>query len=609
MLAAVALLAAIAPHAIRAHIRFLASDALEGREAGTRGYDVAAAYVAAQFEAAGVEPAGDDGTYFQTVKLRTLLLDPAKSSFKIDGVAFEHRKDVLIGTTTESANDLDAPVVFAGFGITAPELDHDDYKDLDVRGKIVAILQGAPPRFPHSQRAYYSSGTAKLENATSRGAIGAVLVRTLDSERRFPWTRMLATGDSVNMRALDRNGRPFETYPQLRGGAVLGSLAAQKLFENEAQPLDAILADADKGIAHPFALKKRVAIHTTTTIGSALSPNVVAIVRGSELPNEYVVVTAHLDHLGINDRGEDRIRNGALDNASGIAALIEIAREVAATKPRPRRSIVFAAVTAEEKGLQGSMAFADHPSVNGTIVAEVNMDMITMLFPMKTLVALGIEHSSLAPLARAAAERNGFTIQDDPQPEEVRFIRSDQYSFVEKGVPAISYKGGLVSADPAIDGEKLTREWLRNVYHSPEDESDQKIDYDTGARWARTNLDLALAIANVKERPRWNTGDFFGMKFAPRELMPFRRGSMPSRRGNVAFDRWDRCPRAGERCLRPMGPLPSRKERCLRLMGTLPSIDGNVAFAEGNVAFDRWERCLRPMGTLPSIDGNVAFDR
>jgi hypothetical protein len=515
MLAALALLLAIAPNAIRAHITFLASDTLEGREAGTRGYDVAAAYVAAQFEALGAEPAGDDGTYFQQVRLRTALLDPSKSTFAIDGIPFEHRKDVLIATTTESVNDVDAPVVFAGFGITAPDLGHDDYKDLDVRGKIVALLAGAPPRFAHSQRAYYSSGVLKLENATARGAIGAVVIRTLDSERRFPWTRTIAGGESIAMRALDRNGRPMETFPQLRGGATLGPAAAQALFAGEPQTLDAILAAAENGVTHPFPLKKRIAIHTTTTLGITSSPNVVAIVRGSELPDEHVVVSAHLDHLGITDRGEDRIRNGALDNASGVAALIEIAREVAAMKPRPRRSIVFAAVTAEEKGTQGSLAFADHPSVSGTVVANVNMDMITMLFPMKSVVALGLEHSTLGPLARTAAERNGLLLQDDPLPEEVRFIRSDQYSFVQKGIPAITYKGGLQSADPAIDGEKLTRDWLRNTYHSPADDATQKLDYPSGALWAHTNLDLAVAIANAKDRPSWNDADFFGTRFAP----------------------------------------------------------------------------------------------
>ncbi|HYC92356.1 MAG TPA: M28 family metallopeptidase [Thermoanaerobaculia bacterium] len=515
MFAALAFLLAITPHAIRAHVNYLASDILEGRETGTRGYDVAAAYVAAQFEAAGAEPAGDGGTYYHPVRFRTLLLDPARSSFAIDGKALEHRKDVLIYSGLEPASEVEAPVVFAGFGIVAPELGHDDYANVDVRGKIVAILTGAPPRFPHSQRAYYSSGTVKLANASERGAVGALTIRTLESERRFPWARMISSGESVAMNALDRNGQAMETFPRLRGSASLGPAAAQALFAGERATADAIFAAAEKGIAQPFALQKRVAIRTATALGETTSPNVVAIVRGSELPNEHVVVTAHLDHLGITDRGADRIRNGALDNASGIAALIEMARAAAAMQPRPRRSIVFAAVTGEEKGLQGSMAFADRPSIDGTIVANVNMDMITMLFPMKSIVILGLEHSTLAPLARAAAERNGFTIQDDPLPEEVRFIRSDQFRFVEKGIPAITYKGGFASADPAVDGEKLTRDWLRNIYHSAADGPDQKLDYASGARWARTNLDLAVAIANAKERPRWNEGDFFGKKFGP----------------------------------------------------------------------------------------------
>lgn len=499
---------------MRAHVNFLASDVVEGRETGTRGYDVAAAYVAAQFEAAGAEPAGDGGSYLQPVRFRTLLLDPAKSSFAIDGQTFEHRKDVLIQSGPEATREVDAPVVFAGFGIVAPELGHDDYANIDVRGKVVALLAGAPPGFPHSQRAYYSSGTVKLQNAVKRGAVGTVAIRTLDSERRFPWARTISTGESTAMRALDRNGQPMETFPQIRGSATLGPVAAAALFAGERATLEAILAAAEKGVAQPFPLQKRVAIRATTTVGEAISPNVVAIVRGSELPDEHVVITAHLDHLGITDRGEDRIRNGALDNASGIAALIEMARSVAAMKPAPRRSIVFVAVAAEEKGLQGSKAFADRPSIGGTIVANVNMDMITMLFPMKSVVILGLEHSTLAPLARAAAERNGFTVQDDPVPEEVRFIRSDQFSFVEKGIPAVTYKGGFMSADPAIDGEKLTRDWLRNIYHSAADQSDQKLDYASGAAWARTNLDLAVAIANAKERPRWNEGDFFGTRFA-----------------------------------------------------------------------------------------------
>lgn len=517
MLAALALVLAsvlsIGPQAMRAHVNFLASDALEGRETGTRGYDVAAAYVAAQFEAVGAEPAGDDGTYFHRVPMRTFLVDGQESTFTIDGKELEHRKDVLIAAGLEPTRDVDAPAVFAGFGITAPELKHDDYAGIDVRGKIVVLLQGSPPHFPHSQRAYYSSGTVKLANAVARGAVGVVNVRTLESERRYSWERTITAGESNSLRALDRNGVPMETFPQLRGGAGISPAASRELFGSE--KYDAILADAEKGITRPYALNKRIAIHTVTSIADDASVNVVAMVRGSELPDEHVVISAHLDHVGINYSGEDgdRIRNGALDNASGIAALIEIARAAAAMKPRPRRTIVFAAVTGEEKGMPGSMSFADRPPMPGTIVANLNMDMITMLFPMKTLVALGMEHSTLGPLARAAAERNGFTIQDDPLPEEVRFVRSDQFSFVKKGIPAISYKGGLVSSDPAIDGDKLTRDWLRAIYHTPADEPGQKLDYDSGARWARANLDLAVAIANAKERPRWNEGDFFGTKF------------------------------------------------------------------------------------------------
>lgn len=504
MIAALALVLAITPNAIKAHIDFLASDVLEGREAGTRGYDVAAAYVATQFEAAGAAPAGDNGTYLQQVRFRTLRFDPAQSSFSIDGVPFAHRKDVILHATNAPVNDVDAEIVFAGFGITSKEMNRDDYAGIDARGKIVAILTGAPPQFPHSERAYYSNGSYKQGNAVAHGAIGLLVVRTLETERRTSWERVIERGDSIDMLALDRNGQPLDDFPQLRGGATLGRTAAQQLFGSE---LERILADAENGISRSFPLHKRAANHTVSTLGETTSPNVVAMVRGSRLPNEYVVVSAHLDHIGIAQQGADRIRNGALDNASGIAALIEIARGVASMHPHPARSIVFIAVTAEEKSLQGSAAFADHPSIHGTIVANVNMDMLTMLFPMRNLVALGIEHSTLGPLAAEAAKRNGFAIQDDPLPEEVRFVRSDQFSFVKKGIPAISYKGGFHDDATA----KITRDWLHDVYHTVRDESSQQLDYDSGARWAQTNLDLAVMIANEKKRPRWNAGDFFSV--------------------------------------------------------------------------------------------------
>jgi len=510
----------IRPSAIKAHVTFLASDLLEGREAGSRGHEIAAAYVATQFESAGVAPAGDGGTYLQRVQFRTFKLDAARSSFCIEGSdgvchVFEHRKDVQISTAPAASAEVSAQVIHAGFGIVAPELGHDDYAAIDVRGKIVAILSGAPPRFPHGPRALYSDSLLKMRTAASRGAIGVLTIRTLETERRFAWSRMVDQEDSTAFRAVDRAGTPIEVVPAIRASATLGPKAAEALFRHAATGVDSLLADADKGIAHSFPIDARVKIVAATNIGEQSSPNVVGIIAGSDsrVASEAVVLTAHLDHLGVSGKGADRIRNGALDNASGIAALIEIARKIAAMPQKPARSIVFVALTAEEKGTQGSLAFVENPPVQETIVANVNMDMLTMLFPMNSLVALGSEHSTLGPLAREAAAQAGFMIEDDPQPEEVRFIRSDQYSFVKKGIPAITFKGGFASRDPKIDGEKRTREWLRTVYHSVRDDASQEIDYASGARWADANANLVVAIANAKEPPRWNPGDFFGTRF------------------------------------------------------------------------------------------------
>jgi uncharacterized membrane protein YfcA len=488
----------IEARAIKAHIDFLASDLLEGREAGTRGHEIAAAYVASQFEAAGLD------THLQQVRFLTFKLDREHSTLAIDGQPFEHRKDVLLSAGRTAASDVDAAVVHVGFGTA------EDYANVDVRGKIVALFGGAPPRLAPTQRALASDTYRKLRLAAQHGAIGMLVLRTREMERRFAWARMIGQDDSTIFRALDANGAPMETVPEIRATAALGDNAAAALFRNAPVPLRTLLDDAEKSVAHSFPLAARVTLHVTTILGEATSPNVAGTVRGSDpqRASELVVLTAHLDHLGLASSGADRVRNGALDNGSGIAALIEIARKVAAMPRKPARSIVFVAVTAEEKGEQGSLAFAEKPGVAGTMIANVNMDMLTMLFPMQSLVALGMEHSTLGPLARDAAERAGFTLQDDPQPEEVRFIRSDQYSFVKHGVPAITYKGGFASRDPKIDGEKLTRDWLRNVYHSVGDNPDQKLDYASGARWAEANYNLVVAIANAKERPRWTTRDF-----------------------------------------------------------------------------------------------------
>jgi hypothetical protein len=492
-------LSSIPPAALKAHIDFLASDLLEGRETGTRGYDIAAQYVASQFALAGLEPR------MQEVRLRTGLVEQATLS--IGDRTFVHQKDVIVSPNLLRASDeVDAEVVFAGFGIVAPGLGHDDYAKIDVSGKIAMVLTGAPPRFPATQRAFYSDLDVKLQNAADRGAAGVLVLRTLLDERRQPFERSAKQPPSASMNAIE------EKLPDLRGRALINRDTANVLFAKSPVPLAQVLDDADKGVAHSFPLGVRAAIRTVTRLGESRSTNVFAVVRGSTLPGEHVALTAHLDHVGLVPLGEDRIRNGALDNASGIAALLEIAKSIAAMPEKPARSIVFVALTAEEKGGGGAWQFTEHPPVSN-VVANVNMDMLTMLFPLKDVVAIGAEHSSLGALAIAAATEAGFEVSPDPLPEEVRFIRSDQYPFVKKGIPAITYKGGLKSADPAIDGEKLTRDWLREVYHTVRDNPDQKIDYPSGARWADANRRLVLSIANGRERPRWNRGDFFGETF------------------------------------------------------------------------------------------------
>ena len=462
-------------------MRFLASDLLEGREPGTRGYEIAAQYVRSQFESIGLE------TSYQPVDFRSAKLIEEQSSFVVDNQPLTLRKDVLLRPNfVQAASEVSAPVVFVGFGITAPELHHDDYASIDAKGKIVLMLSGAPAGFPTDQRAFYSGGHWKDKNAAKHGAIGVLTMLTPTDEQRYPFEKRVQQSGIAPMLYLD-NGRPADAVEGLLASATVNQSTGERLREG----------------AHT------VSIRTVSEFTEAKSENVVGILRGTI--DESVVLSAHLDHLGNHPlpNGNDSIYNGAYDNASGIACMIEIARGLAAG-PRPKRSIVFVAFTGEEKGDQGSEYFAHHPPL--AVVADVNMDMFLMLYPVGDLVALGGEHTTLGDMAATAAREAGFEMSPDPFPEEVRFIRSDQFSFVEQGIPAIHLKPGNRSLDPKIDGAAVTKEWLRRVYHSPADDMNQHFDFDSGARYAQTNLRLVRAVANAPERPRWKTGDFFAPK-------------------------------------------------------------------------------------------------
>lgn len=519
LFAAAPLLAAdnpIKPEAIAAHVRFLADDLLEGRETGSRGHAIAARYVASQFAVAGLAPAGDDDTYFQRVPLRASKLE--SSSFVVksgkERTEFVERKDVAISPAATEQSEVDAQVVFVGYGIVAPELKRDDYAGVDVRGKVVMIVRGAPASFPNNPRAYYSTTAVKGRFAADRGAIGMIMVKSPSDEARLPFTTELARPPASPMAYVHANGELEGSIPELRIRASISRKVADMILGGGADFATNVLTDVEKGLQRSFALDSRVTMHATTKFAEVESENVVALLRGSDpkLAAEHIVYSAHLDHLGIDATNRtDRIYNGALDNASGVAALIEIARAFAAMPKKPARSILFVALTGEEKGEQGATAFADRTRMQ--LVADINMDMFMMLYPVKDLVLLGAEHTTIGEAAARAARAAGFVVSPDPQPEEVRFVRSDQYAFVKKGIPAIHLKAGLLSSDPSIDAPTLAKNWLRDVYHSPRDESSQKIDYPSGARYAYANFLLGADLANAPQRPQWKPGDFFAGKF------------------------------------------------------------------------------------------------
>src|SRR4051812_34737274 len=368
----------VRPAAIASHIHFLADDALEGREPGTRGFEIAAEYVRAQFAAVGLQPIHCD--WFQRFSLRAAALDETQSSLSIDGKPLVIRKDFLLRPDFARENvTVEAPLVVAGFGVTAPELHHDDYAGIDANGKIVVILSGAPKPFPADQRAYYSSAEVKRQNAAAHGAVAMLSISTTTDEARNPFEKRARQSGIVPMTYLDSNGRPVDVLDALKGAASLSGDTAKMLFTGAPIPLDRVLADAESGVAHSFPLSATAAIKTVTRFSQVTSENVIGLLPGSDakLGNEYVVVSAHLDHLGNHPpaNGSDGLYNGAYDNASGIASLIEIARGLAAG-PRPKRSILFVALTAEEKGEQGSEYFVHFPPVpTRQLVADVNMDM------------------------------------------------------------------------------------------------------------------------------------------------------------------------------------------------------------------------------------------
>lgn len=507
------------PEAIRAHMAFLASDDLEGREAGTVGYDIAADYVASEFAAIGLLPAGDAGTYFQNVPLLRSIRAADGRSFTAtaqDGtpIPFTENTDVVIpGSLSSEHADISGEAVFVGFGVVAPDLGRDDYAGLDLNGKIAVMLSGTPKGIQTEERAYY--GTQKTVNASARGAIGIVQLETPTSRSVYPFERLVREGrlDAASMTWLTPEGTPFTRAANIKASASISMEGAAKLFQNTPLSWDQIVnaAEAEGGAVSGFALPASIRITQSSTHDTVTSPNVIGLIEGSDpvLKNEVIVLTAHLDHIGITPGlGEDQINNGALDNASGTATLLEAARMLKAGPPL-KRSVMFIALTAEEKGLLGAQYFAENPTLpREQLVANVNLDMPILTYPFTDLVVFGGTRSTiLESVEKAAAEMN-LTLSPDPVPDQGLFTRSDHFRFVEAGIPSVYLMPGWENGG----AEEFARHMTSN-YHRPSDDMSNSIDFDAGARFAEINARIAFALANADQRPLWRQGDFFARQF------------------------------------------------------------------------------------------------
>jgi Zn-dependent M28 family amino/carboxypeptidase len=505
------------PEAMKADVTFLADDLLEGRDSGSRGHDIASRFVASRFEALGLKQAVKD-SWYQPVTLSFSTLDPqVRPVVTIGGTAFPNGGDSIIGPFgREPKQALEAQAVFVGFGLESAKEGIDDYAGLDVRGKYVVALAGSPMGMPNEIGAHLAA--EKSVAAERHGAIGLITLPTLAQLERRPWERMKEMSATPSVTWIDTDGQPYVRAPGIRGSAIVNGAAADALFAGSGKNVASIRAMAAKkgGQVKGFTLKPLVTIARTSTVSVQKSQNVVAILPGSDptLANEYVLLMAHLDHIGVKPEanGADKIYNGAMDNASGVATMLAVAKAFADNGVAPKRSILFAAVTAEEKGLLGAQYLARHPvvPVGDKVVGVVNLDMPILTYDFQDVVAFGAEHSTLGPIVERAAKSAGIALSPDPLPAEGLFTRSDHYRFVQEGVPSVFLMTGF-----AGPGKAAFEHFLKTDYHQPSDQIDLPFHWNAAAKFAQVNYLIAREIADAPSAPLWYVQDFFGDAFAP----------------------------------------------------------------------------------------------
>ena len=501
---------------LRADVEFLASDNLEGRDTGSRGYNIAADYVASQFRAIGLEPAGENGGWYQQVPFRRASFDkPPSLSLTVGGrqVALEQGKDAALRpSVTEKTRKVSAGFVFVGYGLKDARYGIDDYRGLDLKGKIAVALSGTPTGLPSDIEAHLAS--SKEQFAAGAGAIGFVEVPRATGGRDG-----VGRGGRPLVDWVDKSGQAGTVPPGLQLQLSFSNEWAGRLFDGSGRSLDAVRREAkanSKISPRGFALQPVLAVDAENLWQDFTSPEVIGLLKGSDpaLAAEHVVLMGHLDHLGMKTDakpGEDAIYNGALDNAAGVATMLEAARQFAAQPVRPKRSVLFIANTGEERGLLGADYYASHPTVPAkSIVGLVDLDMPLLLYPFTDVTAFGADHSTIGATVAEAGRSMGISVAPDPMPQEAIFTRSDHYMFVRRGVPAV-----LLMTGHSNGGKAHWDSYLGKTYHSPQDDLTQEIDWDAGARYALLNYRISRAMADAPQRPMWLQGDYFGDLFDP----------------------------------------------------------------------------------------------
>ena len=509
--------ASIDPEKIRAHVKFLSDDLLEGRYPGLRGGNLAAKYIATQFALDGLKPGGDDGTYLQWINFVGMKVIPEQTSFALvpqkgNAIDLKFADDYTVqnGTLTPSVT-VDAPIVFVGYGITAPEFGWNDYAGVDVKGKVILCIVGDPPSndpkfFGGKALTYYGRWTYKFEQAARMGAVGALIIHRTDLAS-YGWDVVRNSNTSEKTYLRD------DKMPPLAAASWIQLDVARKLFAASGLNVDTEMTAAGERGFKAVELPVRLKAHIESTVRRFQSPNVVGIVQGTKTGKDQAAMyTAHYDHLGfVPGMKGDNIYNGAADNGTGCGILLEMARAWASMPIRPPHDVIFAAVTAEEQGLLGSEYLGQHPPVPaGQIALDVNYDMILPIGIPREINVNGAQRTSFYPVVQATAKRFGLTIVPDPRPEAGGYYRSDHFSLSRVGIPAFSVDtGSLYEGHDRAWGEAQETDYNEHRYHNFSDNYSPSMDFRGDAKLARFGMDLGWEAVSAPSTIHWNAGDEF----------------------------------------------------------------------------------------------------